>query len=886
MKPLLVSLTAITMAAASPAAAADTAGGQASTTVRSMVDKSVDEARVLMMSDPAGARAIGERLERGLSGMTMSREHVRALSRARWIAGEATLREGDTAKARRLVESSIRLADKAGDASARADALLTRGSLNHETGRSAVALKDYLSAAELFRVNGNARGNSIALQYLGMLYDAAADYDRAERYMKGASAAYPGDPRMRLSRANVMAQIYTKKGDTAAAMRSFEQAATTAKQAGEHVLEARVRMAQADALMEVDQTRKAGKALETALSTMRSHHVKPDENTTAVTARYLARTGRAAEAGAMIDKLEPARVEREGQDRTTVHNAAYEVYKRAGRYDDALIQLEISNRTRAAMTSLSLSNKAALMASRFDYEGQKLRIAQLREQEMRRRYDDERQASERRWTGTVSVAIALYVLITILTYGVITLRRSRDQVRVANEGLAKALDEVKEHAAAERRATVLAEHDTLTGLPNRRHMQERLDQHVGDKLTSGTPCVAMLLDLDRFKAVNDVHGHQTGDAVLIEVARRLAEIAGEDGIFPVRVGGDEFNLILTGDCSEEACERLAKRVLDEIGRAYDIGERRHQLGTSIGIARYPEDAKTVDRLMHAADVAMYEAKRDGRNTYRFYDAAIDQRIQDRAEMETDLKAAVRDHQIEAWFQPITCLGTGRVLGFEALARWNHQGRGMVPPDVFIPIAEEAGLIDEITTQILQQSCRAARDWPEDVTVSVNMSPVMLRDSWVIAKTFGILQQERLRPERLVIEITESAVIDDLDFAQEAVSAFRNAGIRVALDDFGCGYSSLSTLRQLDFDHIKLDGSFVRTLGSGDSLKITTAVAGLAKAMGMTATAEGVEDEKTGEILRDLGFDCGQGYLYGRPTPRAQAALVANGDMDQMDRKVA
>lgn len=488
-------------------------------------------------------------------------------------------------------------------------------------------------------------------------------------------------------------------------------------------------------------------------------------------------------------------------------------------------------------------------------------------------------SSQRAWEFILAACLAAYVLVTFLTFGLITLKRSRNEVRRANDkleitnrALEVALKEVKERAEAERRANILAEHDTLTGLGNRRHLQERLTEWM--EKAKGTRSAAMLLDLDRFKAVNDLNGHHTGDKVLIEVARRLKNLDFGGDAFIVRLGGDEFIIMLIGDQDVETTERIARETLEAISHPFEIDERRHQLGTSIGIARFPEDADDVEELMRAADIAMYEAKRSGRNAYRFYDVELDRRVRKRARIEDDLRDAVEVEGIEAWFQPIVRIETEEVTGFEALARWPHPELGMIPPDEFIPIAEEAGLIDRITMIMLRKACRAARDWPSDMTVSVNMSPVVLRDSWIVTKTFAILRQEGLSPERLVIEVTENAVHGDMEFAREAVDAFRHAGIRVALDDFGSGHSSLSTLRELHFDHIKLDASFVRTIEEGDSLKITTAVAGLASAMGVEVNAEGVESRKGADILAALGFESGQGYLYGRPVEENEARRIA------------
>jgi predicted signal transduction protein with EAL and GGDEF domain len=316
------------------------------------------------------------------------------------------------------------------------------------------------------------------------------------------------------------------------------------------------------------------------------------------------------------------------------------------------------------------------------------------------------------------------------------------------------------------------------------------------------------------------------------------------------------------------------QIIDAVSAPYDVADRRLTIGTSIGISRNPHDGETVGDLLRAADIAMYEAKNSGRKTFRFFDEEMVIRLRNRAELENDLRTAIREGEITTHFQPLQCLTTDRVTGFEALARWNHAGRGMISPDEFIPIAEDTGMIDEITTAVVRQACRAAREWPEDVTVSINLSPVLLRDSWIVAKIFGILSSEGLATHRLMIEITENAVIDDIERAAEVIDAFRARGVRISLDDFGKGYSSLSHLRQLSFNHLKLDASFVRTLHEDDSLKIATAVAGLGRALGLPVTAEGVETAEDADLIRSLGFSYAQGYHYGRPMPQDDARQAA------------
>lgn len=836
-----------------------------------MATKAVERAREVMMTRPAAAEVIGRELAMSLVRLPDSRDRTRALARAEWISGEAATRTGRMDEAGRLLSSGLGRAVLIGDRSVQADILLSRGSLAHARGKPDMALRDYLRAARLYRETANARSLAITLQYLGMLYDEAADHDRAARYLEEAGSTYSSDPRMNVSLAVARAEQAAKRGQPAESVILYGKAMELARRSGDRALEDKVAVGYAYALVEARRIKDAARVLQ-------GSGEQTDDETLGVRALIALAEGDRDRALELITVAGVERPDQDGERRTTIHEAAYRIYRATGRDAQALRQYETFMRDRQEMTALALSSKAALMATRFDYAGQELRIEKMRAREISRRYDDQRTSAERQRIYTIGGGLAAYVVVVLLTYGIITLRRSRDRERIANTKLEEALVDARASAEEARRAIMLAEHDTLTGLPNRRHLHDRLAREIEARCGDDTYCSVLLLDLDRFKAINDINGHQVGDAVLLEVADRLRSLCEGRGAYTVRLGGDEFLIALIGSDREDEAEEIAREALDAVGAPYDIGDRRHELGTSIGIARYGRDGDTVTELMRAADIAMYEAKRAGRNTFRHYDTELDQRVRARLSLEEDLRHALREGDIVAWFQPISCLRTGTVTGFEALARWNHPRLGMISPDVFVAVAEEIGVIDELTTTILQQACHTARNWPSDVTVSVNMSPSMLRDAWIVPKIFGLLLQERMDPSRLVIEITENAVIGDLDFARAAIASFREAGIRVALDDFGCGYSSLSMLRQLDFDHLKLDGSFARTLADGESLKITQAVAGLAKALGMTVTAEGIESQEAADLLAAMGFDCGQGYLYGRPMPEPDMPVSGQDDI--------
>ncbi|MCW3837933.1 putative bifunctional diguanylate cyclase/phosphodiesterase [Sphingomonas canadensis] len=441
--------------------------------------------------------------------------------------------------------------------------------------------------------------------------------------------------------------------------------------------------------------------------------------------------------------------------------------------------------------------------------------------------------------------------------------------------------EIQRREEVEERVFALARHDPLTGAANRRLLQAELPGIIESARAANRQVSVLMIDLDQFKPVNDVLGHDAGDLVLVEVTARLHRVCGADALI-ARLGGDEFVVVLGDQLGSDPAARMASSIIRALSLPMEINGRRTDVGATIGIARFPVDGGDADELLRVADVAMYEGKRAGKGVYRFFHAEMDGRLRARAELEAGLRTAIESGQIIPFFQPLYSLAKDRIIGFEALARWQHPTRGLIPPDEFIPIAEDIGLIGKLSQRILRDGCIAARDWHPDTTLSVNISPVQLRDAWLAPRILGILAETGFAPQRLIVEVTENAVIDDVSAAAEVFASLQRAGIRVALDDFGKGYSSLSHLRQLRFDHIKIDSSFVRTMDSAESQKIVSAVAGLGRALGMPVTAEGVESEDTARKLRELGCDQAQGYLFGVPGSRSEAAhMLAGNDAERL-----
>lgn len=459
------------------------------------------------------------------------------------------------------------------------------------------------------------------------------------------------------------------------------------------------------------------------------------------------------------------------------------------------------------------------------------------------------------------------ILVTVLLGGIVSFvllfRRARDLRR-----------EIGRREASEELATKLARHDPLTGLPNRRVLAEDLGKAIASVQDCGKECAVFLIDLDLFKAVNDVHGHVAGDAVLIEVATRVAAVVGTAGTV-ARMGGDEFACVISYEAGSDLAARMAAQMLRGLSEPIFVEGVKMQIGSTIGIARAPRDGLTASDLLRGADLAMYKGKREGRGVYHFYHEEMDVQLRERAALENDLRLAVSAGEIIPHFQPVMDLADGRILGFEALARWTHPTKGLIPPDTFIPIAEDLGIIDEITYAMLRASCAAAREWPTGLSLSVNVSPLQLKDPWLASRLLAILTETGVAPGRLVVEVTENAVIEDMPRAQETFASLQNAGVRIALDDFGKGYSSLYHLRQLRFDQLKIDRSFVHSMGSPESAKIVSAVAGLGKSLGMPVTAEGVETKAEADALRALGCEHAQGFLFGKPLNAADTIAFLN-----------
>lgn len=440
--------------------------------------------------------------------------------------------------------------------------------------------------------------------------------------------------------------------------------------------------------------------------------------------------------------------------------------------------------------------------------------------------------------------------------------------------------DITEQWRKDQRIEHLAFQDSLTGLANRSLLGDRLRHAIALAERSVESLAVMAIDLDRFKNVNDSFGHDKGDELLQVVAARLQTVA-RDVDTVARVGGDEFAIILQNPGQPEDIAAIATRIIDAIASPIELGGMSLRVGTSIGIAVYPNDGADAGSLLKNSDTAMYDAKASGRNTYRFFSAGMTDRAQARLHLEMDLRRALEQGELELHYQPKICLHYGVACGAEALVRWRHPVRGMVSPAEFIPLAEETGIIEPIGNWVLEEACRQLKAWRESDTmlssVAVNVSAVQLRNRTLAAQVRELLVRYELSGSALEIELTESGVMNDPDQAIESMNAIRALGVRIAIDDFGTGYSSLSYLKRLPIDTLKIDRSFVMEADrSEDGAVICSTIMGLAKNLNFDVVAEGIETEAQLAYLKSQGCNIGQGYYYSRPLPADDlAAWLAN-----------
>ncbi len=457
------------------------------------------------------------------------------------------------------------------------------------------------------------------------------------------------------------------------------------------------------------------------------------------------------------------------------------------------------------------------------------------------------------------------------------------------------VQDTTEREKAESQIRLLAYYDGLTGLPNRERFKEQAERAMSAAQRGGTKMALIYIDLDHFKRINDTLGHTAGDTVLRGVAKALTNIVrGTDIVAKVdaetsvssslaRLGGDEFTIMLTGLSRSESAARVAKRILQALSRPLRIDDREYVVTGSMGIAVYPDDGADVDLLLRNADIAMYAAKEDGRNNYRFFSEEMNARMLERLAIESDLRKALERDELLLHYQPQVESLTGKVVAFEALVRWEHPTKGMVPPFEFIHIAEETGLIIPLGEWVMRAACEQATSWHRagyaEMRVSVNIASQQLTESDLVATVQKVLESTGLDGAHLEFELTESSLMSDVETTTQTLWNLKKIGLSLAVDDFGTGYSSMNYLKRFPLDALKIDRSFVRDLNvDANDAAIAKAVIALAKALDLSTIAEGVEEEEQLAFLRALGCDLIQGYYFSRPMPADEIIEFLGGAM--------
>ncbi|GEM72152.1 GGDEF domain-containing protein [Sphingomonas aquatilis NBRC 16722] len=436
--------------------------------------------------------------------------------------------------------------------------------------------------------------------------------------------------------------------------------------------------------------------------------------------------------------------------------------------------------------------------------------------------------------------------------------------------------DVTEQCMSADRIARMARFDTLTGLPNRLMINETLAQAMAEAERNGQRCSFMMIDLDRFKAVNDTLGHPIGDRLLARVSARLAQLMDASTVCG-RLGGDEFAVVVRDATRIDAVEALARRIIDTLSQPYEIDAHTLYIGASVGLAIGPRDGRTAEMLIRSADLALYRAKDAGRGVYHAYEPELHVQAEERRVLEMALRQAVERNELHLQYQPVVDAGNGRLTGFEALLRWRHPELGLISPEKFVPLAEESRLIGPIGEWVVRTACAEAAQWPSTVRIAVNVSPDQLQNPQFVSVVASALANSRLPPERLELEVTESVFLHEGLGTTKVLEQLLSLGIRLSLDDFGTGYSSLGYLSRTRFSSIKIDRSFVQGASSGvkEAVAIIRAVVALAQSLGMATTAEGVETEEEHRLVQELGCTKVQGFFFSRPLSVEDArALVA------------
>ncbi|MEM7779860.1 MAG: EAL domain-containing protein [Pseudomonadota bacterium] len=851
---LLTMLAAPLLLAAASPALADVS------VVSSDYEEAIGLAKSNMMADAGAA------LEHARSAGTLIEGDDAAALEARltaqWLEAEALMRLNRADEAASLLDTALEQASSQfAGSKLHADLQRSKGSLSVHLGEYGTALSSFLAAHDLYHELGEDRSRAIVLQNVGSLYSDARDYERVLDYYRQAGEAYPEDKALALSAHNNIGNALKELGQFADAEAEFLEAFAVAEQMGSPVLEARILTNIASTQFLSGEHDKAEATVQRGLRIANESAPEWLPFLYGVRAQIALARGNSVRAEGYLDLTFA------GEELTTTspyfrdfHGTAFEVFSMNGDDQQAMAHLVAFHRIDNEAREISAAANNALLAARFDAANRDLMISTL---------SAESEAKEARLDAaqnqvillSASAVMALFAFIAALIV-LRTVNSSRRGMKAANKQL-----------------THVIQHDALTQLFSREHFRDRLDEVVTIADDAATPAIIAFIDLDRFKLVNDMFGHAAGDELLSKVAQRFRETAGEETLIG-RLGGDEFAMLLPDGMTIEQASDLADKIIAAVAEPFQVGEFEIQIGASIGISQIDHVGSTSNHMTNA-DLALYAAKDNGRGTYMVYEPGMRERLEDRSNLERDLEAALENGQLSVCYQPIVRSEDAGVMGVEALMRWTHPERGIVPPSVFIPVAEEARLIEKLGAWMLRSACAEAARWDDEIKLMVNISTLQMNDKTFLNVVAQALAASGLEPSRLVLELTESLILELDEQTQELLTGLKTLGVSFALDDFGRGYSSLNYIEKMDFAMIKIDREIVQSAAAGSSRSqaVVTAIVALARSLKIDVTAEGIEQEAQAKVMRELGCTCFQGYHFGKPNS-------GTADFDAVSRRAA
>jgi diguanylate cyclase (GGDEF)-like protein len=833
----------------------------ATTPSQGRYESSIAASKQAMMSDPALALRQARQAIAAAKALPAAEADI-ATANGQWLEGEALMRLNRLAEAAPAIDAALVTVKRVErNGKLHANLIKSRALISAEAGDLQAALTALQESHRLFGRLGEARSQSIVLQNIGSIYLEARDFPKVLQYYEQANEAFTGDPNLTLASHNNRGNAFKEMGNYPKAIEEFRLALDGARKMESPLLQVRVMTNIASAQVLAGNLAEADRIAAAGLDMAKGEAAEWAPYLWGVRAQVAFKRGELERARAMLERTFG------GVDLATTtlpfrdfHETGFRIFERMGQHQLALEHLKAFKRLNDEARDVAASAQANLLSAQFDAANQALRISQLKSAKMAdqlRLNETRNQLKSVVFVSLAGGAAALVVLLAI-SFAFASTRRNRIKLQEANQQL-----------------TYTANHDGLTQLANRTRLREALDEAIGDSFASGSRLDLFLLDLDRFKPVNDTMGHAAGDTILREVAKRLANLVGTGGLAG-RLGGDEFAVIYTAPGPDWDPLSFAHEIVSELSQPYEIDGATVLIGATVGIASLPADGNSVDGLLRSADLALYHAKSSGRGTAARFSSAMAEEVDQRHALEIELRQAIVKGQLELEYQPMIDAADGAVVAKEALLRWRHPQHGLIAPSVFIPIAEESHLIGEIGKWVLREACAEAATWPQQVKLAVNLSALQVEGSDIIGQVIHSLANHGLQPDRLELEVTESIFVRQGTSTVATLASLNKLGISLVLDDFGTGYSSLSYLQQASFSKIKIDRSFVVSAAQGhkESMSIIQAIVGLAQGLGMATTAEGIETAEQMELMRELGCSQFQGYLFGEPEAATVSASAA------------